>query len=239
MRSMLVAAMIAALGGGCGAAPPPPPAPTVAPTVVASAPPPEPAAPVEHELPTACAEGTPCVPPRDFAGRVCEGVYPEVALHMFAPKTPWKRAYLLKSFQAWHVGGHGDMRELRVNEEVLLLSVSRGGGEMQLGGKAFDVLRWDGTCVSLMEDEITFQKPAGAVPANIAWKKLEPTYQAAFSEERSIESLRGAQARTCESPAAEQEPGKSKCELARRQLSLAIAQSIGRGKALPALSSVP
>lgn len=218
-----------------------------APTPVASAPAvevaatPPPAEPtVEHALPTNCEGGPVCVPPKEFAQRVCGGTYPEVALHLFAPKTPWKRAYLLRSFQAWHVGGHGDMRELRANEEVLILAVSRGGGEDgQLGGKAFDVIRWDGTCVSLMEDEITFQKPPASVPANITWKKLEPNFQAVFAEDKSIAALRQSQARTCESPAAEQEPGKTKCELARRQLSLAIAQSVGRGKALPALSSIP
>ncbi len=230
-------ALTALTAASCASAPPPPPSVVPEPPHAEAAPP----EPIheEHALPTACSDGPVCVPPKDFAERVCAGAYPEVALHMFMPKTPWKRAYILRSFQAWHVGGHGDMRELRANEEVLLLSVSRGGGDGQLGGKAFDVVRWDGTCVSLMEDEITFQKPSGAVPANIAWKKLAPSFQAVFAEDKGIDMLRSTQARLCDSPAADQEPGKSKCELARRQLSLAIAQSVGHGKTLPELSSVP
>jgi len=199
----------------------------------------EPAA-AERVLPSACTEGVVCVPPRDFATRLCAGLFPEVALHMFAPKTPWKRAYLLRSFQAWHVGGHGDMRELRANEEVLIISAQRmGAGVQGLGGQPYDVLRWDGTCVSLMEDELSFKKPAAAVPANIAWKKLDPAFQSLLAEEKNVEMLRATEVRTCDTKSALQEPGKSKCEMARRQVSLAIAQSVGRGKVLPALSSIP
>jgi len=194
----------------------------------------------DHVLPTTCSDGPMCVPPKEFASRICGGSYPEAALYMFAPKTPWKRAYLQRSFQAWQVSGRGDMRELHTNEEVLILTVNRGGGDgMQLGGRAFDVLRWDGTCVSLMEDEISFRRPPAAVPANIVWKNLEPSFQAAFAQDKGIDALRAAQARTCDSPSVNREPQKSNCEIAREQLSMAIAQSVGRGSALPALSAVP
>jgi hypothetical protein len=231
MKTLVVSFVGALSVASCASAAPPP-------KVDEPPPAPEPKAD-ERSLPTSCGDGPVCVPPKEFAERVCAGTYPELALHMFAPKTPWKRAYVLRAFQAWHVGGHGDMRELKANEEVLILSVGRGGGEGQLGGKAFDVFRWDGTCVSLMEDEITFQKPSGAVPANIAWKKLDPNHQAVFAGDRGIESLRATQSKLCESPAAEQEPGKTKCELSRRQLSQAMAQLVARGKALPELSSLP
>ena len=173
-----------------------------------------------------------------FAERLCSGTYPEVALHLFAPKTPWKRAYLQRAFKAWHVGGRGELRDLRAGEEVLIVKRGTGAGQ-ELGGQAFDVLRWDGTCVSLMEDEISFRRPSSAVPANIPFKKLEPSFQSAFAEEKQIELLRADQVRLCDAPAAEKEPGKSKCELSRRQLSLAIAQSVGKGKTLPPVPAIP
>jgi hypothetical protein len=192
----------------------------------------------ERSLPTQCVEGegAVCTLPADFGERLCAGAYPEVAIHLFAPKTPWKRVYLQKSFQAWHVGGRGEMRELRAGEEVLVVKTGRGD---LTGGQAFDVLRWDGTCVSLMEDEISFRKPATAVPANIPWKRLEPEYQSAFAQEKQIESLRAQQAKICDDPAVDKEPKRSKCELARRQLSQAIAQSVAKGKALPPLRALP
>ena len=144
-----------------------------------------------------------------------------------------------KSFRAWHVGGRGEMRELRTSEEVLVVSEKAGAGAGLGMGGAFEVLRWDGTCVSLMEDEISFRKPGGAVPANIEWKKLDESMKSALGAEKEILELRNAWTKTCDSPSAEREPGKSKCELALRRFSLAIAQSIGRGKELPAPASLP
>ena len=180
-----------------------------------------------------------CTPPVEFAERLCSGVYPEVALHLFAPKTVWKRAYLQRSFQAWHVGGRGELRELRAGEEVLIVKLGRSADKNLTGGQAFDVLRWDGTCVSLMEDELTFRRPPSAVPANIPWKRLDAAYQEVFFGEKQLESLRAAQVRQCDDAVAQKEPGKSKCELARRRLSAGIAQAVGRGAALPPLSALP
>ncbi|NUP08913.1 MAG: hypothetical protein HOW73_22930 [Polyangiaceae bacterium] len=211
------------------------PTPTATATVEAKA---EPEA--ERKLPEACEPGDMCSMPAEFGQRLCGGTHPEVALHLFAPKTPWKRAYLKRAFKAWHVGGRGELRELRAAEEVIVVTVAKPSATgMQIGGQAFDVLRWDGTCVSLMEDEITFQRPSNAVPANIALEELEPPYRTSFTEEKAIELARSAKKRTCEAAGADQEPGKSKCELARRHLSLTIAQSVGKGRALPPLTYVP
>jgi hypothetical protein len=239
-------ASVALVHSGCGAAPPPA-APRVAADPSSSAPPS--AAPAEadaadsgqaRELPSTCAEGPICLPPPDFAERLCARPYPEAALHLFGPKTPWKRVYLQRSFQAWHVGGHGELRELHRGEEVLVLAAGKtGGGGMQVGGRSFEVFRWDGTCVSLMEDELEFNRPPAAAPANIPLKKLDPDFQAALAEDKRIKALRTNQERLCEGPVAEKEPGKTKCELARRSLSLAIAQAVGRGAPLPPLSVVP
>ena len=233
-----------ALGGaacGSGAAPPPEAAPVeTSPATASVEPAPVDDAPETRELPTACADGPICSLPSDFAERLCAGAYPEVALRLFSPATPWKRAYLQRSFKAWHVGGRGELRELRAGEEVIIARTNRGTeGNDDLGGRAFDVLRWDGTCVSLMEDEISFRKPPSASVANIAWKKLEPAYQSALFEDRYLENLRASQIRICEAPGVEKEPAKSKCELATRQLSLAMAQSIAKGKELPAPASIP
>lgn len=145
-----------------------------------------------------------------------------------------------RAFKAWHVGSRSDLRELRAGEEVILLT---GGGKAKPGaiqdaaGRGFDALRWDGTCVSLMEDELSFQKPAAAVPANIDMKALMPEFRSALLEERPIEQLSGSTAKLCEPALADKEPGKSKCELARRQLSQVIAQVITKGKPLPPLAN--
>ncbi len=230
---------------GCGGTPAPPVVATAAmmEPVAASAPIAEPE-PAPESLPKACAasagDASACPLPPDFAERLCNGSYPEVALHLFAPNTPWKRAYLRRSFKAWHVGGRGELRELRANEEVLVLSTKAGAGaSLGMGGQAFEVLRWDGTCVSLMEDEVSFHKPGAAVPANIQWKKLDPAFRTALGEDKQLEQLRAAWTRACDAPDADKEPGKTKCELALRRFSLAVAQSVGKGKPLPPPNSMP
>mgnify|MGYP000996583816 CR=1 FL=1 len=120
--------------------------------------------------PDRCDQSEPfCLPPATFAEDVCRGQHAELALHFFGPKTPWKRAYVLRAFKAWHVGSRSDLRELRAGEEVILLTgggKAKPGGIQDAAGRGFDALRWDGTCVSLMEDELSFQRPAAAVPAN-------------------------------------------------------------------------
>src|SRR5687767_14939595 len=51
----------------------------------------------EHGLPAACAKARfPCLPPAKWVDSLCADVYPDVALHMFAPGTPWQRFYMLK-----------------------------------------------------------------------------------------------------------------------------------------------
>lgn len=238
---------LCALATACSSTPEPASAPVVEPEaapataapIVETAP-----APVEEKaeptLPTACEPGEICTLPADFAERLCKGTYPEVALHLFAPKTPWKRVYVRRAFKAWHVGGRGEMRELRAGEEVIVATMPRAAtGGMQIGGQAFDVVRWDGTCVSLMEDELSFNRPSGAVPANMTWKNLDKVFQAALGADKTIEQLRAQESRLCDSPAAEKEPAKTKCEMAHRQLSSAIAQWVGKGNALPPLASIP
>lgn len=245
LRPISALTLLALVHLGCGApathvaAKPAEAAPVAAAAPVAE-PAPIPIAEEARSLPDSCVDGPMCTFPAEFAERLCSGSHPEVALHLFAPKTPWKRAYLQRSFQAWHVGSRSELRELRSGEEVIIVSAPKGrAGGMQIGGQGFDVLRWDGTCVSLMEDELSFKKPPASVPANIPFKKLDRSYQTAFSQEKQVELLRAQEQRTCEAPGADKEPAKSKCELARRQLSLAIAQVVAKGKSLPDLAYVP
>lgn len=241
-RSRAALAVVSLWLGACKTATPPPEAPK--PAVEVAEPTPA-SAPAEESasarVPTQCDVEEPfCVPAASFAEDVCRGQHAELALHFFGPKTPWKRAYVLRAFKAWHVGSRSDLRELRAGEEVILLTgggKGSAGGIQDAAGRGFDALRWDGTCVSLMEDELSFHKPVGAVPANIDMKALMPEFRSVLMEERPIVQLSGSTAKLCEPSNADKEPGKSKCELARRQLSQVIAQVIGKGKPLPPLSN--
>src|SRR6478609_11848253 len=60
-------------------------------------------------IPSRCAKGKKhkgeCVPPPGWVKRLCEDVYPDVALHMFAPSTPWKRLYMLARAEPFNASG--------------------------------------------------------------------------------------------------------------------------------------
>ena len=231
----------------CGGSPAPEPATVAQPAGADDRPEASPTSPdregaAEQEarsLPASCEGSSPCTMPKDFGGRLCQGAAAEVAMHLFAPGSPWQRVYVKRAFKAWHVGGRGEMRDLKSGEEVLVVKQGGNSGSMDLGGRAFDVLRWDGTCVSLMEDEISFQRPPSAVPANITFAKLAPEFQEYLAADKPVGSLLSNQKRLCEDKKAEKEPGKTKCELARRQLSQGIARVVASGKPLPALAYVP
>ena len=46
-----------------------------------------------------------CLPPSRWVKRLCEDIYPDVALHMFRPGTPWKRLYMLARAEAFNASG--------------------------------------------------------------------------------------------------------------------------------------
>ncbi|MEP7124758.1 MAG: hypothetical protein ABJE95_27770, partial [Byssovorax sp.] len=147
--------LLAACGGAKEPPPAPPPAATAAPEV-ASAKPVDPDDVKATELPSACAstDDKVCLPPKPFVKRLCAGFFPDTALAMFTKGTPWTRGYLRMNVEAWNAsGGMSSSDKLVFDEEVLIVAHrSADTGGMQVSGStgSYDVLRWDGTCASLM-----------------------------------------------------------------------------------------
>src|SRR4051812_47595016 len=78
-------------------------------------------------LPTACANPGEkvCVMPEAFAKKLCNGFYPDLALYMFSPNSPWTRAFvnLRKETDAWNSrNGPASDAKLVYDEEVLIVS---------------------------------------------------------------------------------------------------------------------
>src|SRR6187399_3087696 len=60
----------------------------------------------KKHIPKKCAKGkSECVPPSGWVKRLCDDVYPDVALHMFKPGTPWKRLYMLARAEPFNASG--------------------------------------------------------------------------------------------------------------------------------------
>lgn len=160
---------------------------------------PEPIVEVEPEpeisvssIPEACAdEGETCLPPSAWVNKLCSGVYPEVALHMFKKGSPWTRLFAKARAPAFNTaGGAPSLAEenIDMHEELIALrrnTESRGG--MQMGSEiaGYDVLRWNGSCVTLHDGEFSTKRPRRLTHSRIDWRWLsDPIREALQSDDR-------------------------------------------------------
>lgn len=240
----------------CAATPPPPAAPatSVAAPVIHEE------APVQAQLATkieaaeektesdepACAsDGTigkdtkVCLLAPAYAKRMCAGLYPEVALSMFAKGTPFTRVYLAGDVEAWNAsGGRSHRARLAFDEEVLVLAKHAPGGSggiVMTGMQAsFDVLRWDGSCVSVMEGELTSKRPPAPKPAAVPVSRLEEGTRRALLAAPKVKSAHDAFGKACIG-----QGEKKTCDKAEQKLAHAIADYVRAGGALPAPARRP
>jgi hypothetical protein len=200
------------------------------------------AAPEPEALPTACAaegslkDANLCLPAPSFAKKLCGGIYPEVALGLFGKDTPWSRVYLAGDVEAWNAsGGLTHRAKLAFDEEVLVLArhgAGNAGGIVMTGAQAsFDVLRWDGTCVSVMEGELTTRRPPKPKPAEIRFDRLEETTRRALLASPKVKASHEALAKACASVTTPAE--KKKCEKADRAFASSVVDFVRGGAELP------
>jgi hypothetical protein len=192
-------------------------------------------------LPTTCgAEATIkdaklCLPAPAYAKKLCTATYPEVALGLFGKGTPWTRIYLAGDVEAWNAsGGRAQRAKLAFDEEVIVLGKhGAGGGIMMTGAQAsYDVLRWDGSCVSVMEGEITTRRPPAPKPAEIQFSRLEESTRHALLASPRVKSTHDALFKACTSVSSPVE--KKSCEKADKAFASAIVDAVRSGAALPA-----
>jgi hypothetical protein len=227
----------------CGAAPPPP---KVEAAPVASAAPEaeEPEEKPTQGLPTACAgERTDklCLPPAAFAQRLCASAFPDAALAMFAKGTPWSRAYLRGNTEAWNAsGGASSADKLVFDEEVLIVvhrEVAAGGMTVSGASGSYDVLRWDGTCASLSGEEVTTKLPPAPKSAKIPWRILSDALQNALRADEKVSRAVTERKKECHGVTVGDV--SIKCVKTDVALSLAIADAVRKGVAIPAPTKLP
>lgn len=244
--SLVAVAMVGVLGvavGAQAAGPGEPSSPSSANATLQ-----EPRGEAAPALPSTCgADGTfkdtkLCMPERAFAKKLCTGVYPEVALGLFTKGTPFTRIYLAGDVEAWNAsGGRTHRTKLAFDEEVLVLAkngAGASGGIVMTGAQAsYDVLRWDGSCVSVMEGEVTARKPPAPKPADVAFSRLEESTRHALLATPKVKATHAALFKACASSTSitASAADKKACEKADRAFSLAIVDAVRAGvAALPA-----
>jgi hypothetical protein len=222
---------------------PPTPAATADPEPAAAAP----AAPVEkHEakLPSECADkgAKLCLPPADFAKRVCSGFYPDVALSMLAKGTPWARGFLrVKSAEAWNASGGVSSGERLIFEEEFVLLTHRtadtGGMVVSGAGGGYDVLRWDGSCASLQDEEVSLSPTPSPKAAKIPWKNLDDKVQAALLADAKISKVYTDRRKECKG--ATMGEVSAKCVKLDDQLSVVVVEFLRNGGSVPPPAKLP
>lgn len=223
---------------GLRAAPEPePPAPVVPATETE-----EPAA-VEAEVaepvPEECASdaGGICTPPSEFIDKLCRKRQPNAVLTMFRKGSPWTRTYVrARNMEAWLVGGRRTSpAKLKLFEEVLIVrdrSAAEGGIKVS-GAGSYDVVRWDGTCVSVMSDEVSTQRPPTPEVATIQWKRLDARVRRALTEDKRIAYREEQQREHCDGAKRSQ-----RCEVASARLSDMVAAFIRDGGSVPSATAL-
>lgn len=176
-RSLLLLAFVAGMAGGCSSTTPRI-AFAVKESTVARITAPDslpatetPAAEAEAKNPSRDADAilASCLPdgkkrcalaPAD-ASELCRSMTPSTALHLFASQKKMRLGYLTRDMEAWSTDHARQTKSrARFDEEVMVLATraSKSGVVVQGAAVTYEVLRWDGSCASLMGDELTFRR---------------------------------------------------------------------------------
>jgi hypothetical protein len=237
-------------GVACGSAAkptPPPKAPDPAPAEEAkNADPPaeaEPAAAAEAptKIPAECImkDGV-CTVGKDFAKKVCQSTYVNVALAMFAKGTPWQRGYLTRKTQAWNAeGGASVAGFVEFDEEVLVLfsRIPPKGGMTVSGMGGYQTLRFDGSCVTLQTEEVTFKRPPAPKYPRIEWRWLEDGMRDALRKDSKVDAAYLAQRKECKGVTTGDV--SKKCVTADQKLVDAIVEHVVSGGDVPTPTKLP
>lgn len=161
----------------------------------------------EAMLPEGCGDGEQdCLPPEQWVDKLCSGVHPELALHMFRGGSPWKRLYSRATAPAFNGTGGPSISDERVQRGEELIALRRNSdakrsnaGEMSVGYTAgYDLLRWNGSCVTLHDGEFSRKPPRRrAAHARIDWRALGDRVQDTLREDELVSRALIARRKEC------------------------------------------
>jgi hypothetical protein len=168
-----------------------------------------------------------------------------VALNLFGKSSPFTRVYLAGDVEAWNAsGGRTHRAKLAFDEEVIVLAkngaAAMGGIVMTGAQNSYDVLRWDGSCVSVMDGELTTKRPPAPKPSELAFSRLEEPTRHALLATPKVKSTHLALGKACAiSATSTTAKDRKACEKADKAFALAIAESIRSGASLPSPARRP
>lgn len=201
---------------------------------------PTPSAEAPHTLPTGCASNDPCVPEPIFVKRLCDGSFPDVALRLMSKSMPFTHAYLRGDVDGWNAEGGASARaKLKFDEEVLVLKKRSGNtsGIQVSGTGGYLVMRWDGNCYTLADDEITTHHPPSAKWAPVTWRYLAPATKDALLGNASVKTAYDKRGHECKG--ATSGDVTLACQKADEALAAAVVAAVRGGVAIPTPERIP
>ena len=192
-------------------------------------------------LPDHCARGKhECVPPPGWVQRLCEDVYPDVALNMFKPGTRWKRLYMLARAEPFNASGGASLLgdKLERGEEVIALKRRDNNGDMQVGDNAgYDVLRWNGACATIHDGDFSRTPPREIMHSKIEWRRLGLDLRKALEVQPEISKAQAMRRKACHGFSIGEVT--KDCEVYDRAFSDEIIRYVASGGAIPSPSRLP
>lgn len=175
-----------------------------------------------------------CLPPVKWAEKLCQDVYPDVALYMFRKDSPWDRYYMRSGLNAVNGWGATVSEDLVQGEEVIPINFrgQKDGFVVEGSQGTFDVLRWDGSCVTLDLAEVTKDRPGAPKSPRIEWRSLSDEVQTALMEDNRVASAVKSRQKECRGATI----GKvsAECERLDKELGGVIARYVRDGGGVPA-----
>jgi hypothetical protein len=204
------------------------------------------AADKKPRIPTRCAKGKhrrgECLPPPGWVKRLCDDVYPDVALHMFEPGTPWKRLYMRARAEPVNASGGssllGDKME-RGEEVIALKRRSEDEGQIQVGDNnaGYDVLRWNGACATIHDGDFAEDRPSHIVQSKVEWRRLGVPLREHLESQPAISAAYEARRKSCHGFSMGNVSGD--CESNDKLLMQEVVRYIQTGPELPEASRMP
>ena len=230
---------------GCGSTPEPPAEHAqsekhASATVSDDAPTQEPAE-KQKVIPWRCRKSKPpCMPPPTFVKRLCQDVYPDVALHMFKPGTPWRRFYMLHNAEPFNASGGASLmgEKMRRGEEVIALLRRNPRNGVQVSDIAgWDVLRWNGACATIHDGEFSTDAPSNLGHARVEWRSLGLEIRQAFEANSSFEEIYEARRKSCKGISVGRVTAE--CEENDKLMADEIVRRVRDGFVLPTPAKIP
>jgi hypothetical protein len=180
------------------------------------------------------------VPDAVFVRRLCNGSFPDVALLLMSKTMPFAHAYLRGDVDGWNAEGGASARaKLKFDEEVLLLKKRSGntGGIQVSGTGGYLVMRWDGNCYTLADDEVTSRKPPAAKFAPIQWRYLADATKNGLLDNEQVKSAYDRRGKECKG--AVSGDVTLSCQKADEALSASVVSAVRAGASVPTPERIP